>query len=159
NDTRPAYPASYQIDNVVSVAAIDRKGELASFSNYGASSVHLAAPGVEIYSTIPGGYAAWSGTSMATPHVSGVAALLKAAEPNLTCSEIKERMLATSRPLGTLRGKIQTGGVVNACCAVANEAAPADPADPVHWTPREEPFSTPHPYPSDAEITHTVHVP
>ncbi|MCA9796170.1 MAG: S8 family serine peptidase, partial [Candidatus Eremiobacteraeota bacterium] len=69
NDSRPGYPASYDLPNIVSVAAIDKNGRLASFSNYGATSVDLAAPGGGIYSTLPGGgYGNKSGTSMATPH-------------------------------------------------------------------------------------------
>jgi subtilisin family serine protease len=75
NDTTPTYPASYAVPNVVAVAATSNQDALASFSNYGAASVHLGAPGVQVLSTIPGAtYAYFSGTSMATPHVSGAAA-------------------------------------------------------------------------------------
>ncbi len=83
-DRRPHYPSSYKLPNVVSVAALNRKDELAGFSNYGAKSVHIAAPGAEILSTWPGDdYREASGTSMATPVVSGVAALIISGGPAL----------------------------------------------------------------------------
>ncbi len=93
NDKKPTYPANYKVDNVISVGALDGKGERASFSNYGEKTVHVFAPGVKIYSTVQGNrYKKMSGTSMACPHVAGVAGLLLASEPNLTYSDIKERL-------------------------------------------------------------------
>ena len=96
NDTTPFFPASYQPtpDNVISVAATDSTDKFASFSNYGAQSVDLAAPGVNIYSTVPGGYGTKSGTSMATPHVVGAAALIWAADPSLAMDQVRGRLLA-----------------------------------------------------------------
>lgn len=83
NDDRPVYPATYDVANIISVAAIDNRGNVASFSNVGKKTVHIAAPGVNILSSVRGGsYDSWSGTSMATPHVSGVAALVWAHEPS-----------------------------------------------------------------------------
>jgi thermitase len=81
NDVTPSYPASYTNPNIISVAATDDDDGLASFSNFGVQSVDLGAPGVGILSTVPGGYARYSGTSMASPHVAGVAALIKSQNP------------------------------------------------------------------------------
>lgn len=97
NDAKATYPANYQLDNVMSVGAMDGKGKKASFSNWGQRTVHIFAPGVRIYSTVQGNkYKNMSGTSMACPHVSGVAGLLWANEPNLTYLEVKERLMNTA---------------------------------------------------------------
>lgn len=146
NDARPTYPANYDVSNVMSVAAIDNRGELASFSCYGKTTVHVAAPGVDILSTTPGGFKSWSGTSMATPHVSGVAALVLANEPEISMANLKERLIATSRPIAGLRNKVYTGGIVNAYHALTNTAAPVDPFDPYYWPIIVESISTAHPY-------------
>ena len=118
-DKRPHYPSGYQLPNVISVAALDRKDQLASFSNYGAKTVHVAAPGKEILSTWLGGaYEEHSGTSMATPFVAGVAGLVLSVEPNLSVKELRERLLGTVDKLDALQGKVVTGGRVNAARAV-----------------------------------------
>lgn len=117
NDAVPHYPSSHDVDNVVAVAAIDRNGLLASFSNYGASSVDIGAPGVAILSctaTSDSSYASFNGTSMASPHVAGVAALLKSQYPAASVVELKNRLLITSRPLLSLAGRVETGGMVDA---------------------------------------------
>ena len=94
NDTSPHYPSSYGLDNIISVAATSNNDNLAYFSNYGLYSVDIGAPGVSIFSTVHlNNYGTKSGTSMATPHVAGVAALLLAQDPNLTIKEIKWRIL------------------------------------------------------------------
>ncbi len=128
NDSTPQYPASYDNPNVVSVAAIDRNGNLASFSNFGQSTVHLAAPGKDILSTVRGGgYASYSGTSMATPHVSGVAALLAGREASLTADQIKDRLLSTVKPLPGLNGLVVAPGTVDAFNALTSAFAPLPP--------------------------------
>lgn len=147
NDESPSYPASYTVPNIISVAAVDNKGQLAYFSCYGRRSVHVGAPGVNVYSSIPGGYDSWSGTSMATPHVTGVAALLLANEPNMKAEEVKERLIRTSKPLSGLRGKVASAGMVNAFFALTNQEAPADPNDPARWVNTQElSVSSDHPY-------------
>jgi subtilisin family serine protease len=103
NDVEPSYPGNFEFDNIVSVAAIDEEGNLASFSNYGATTVDIAAPGVGIDSTYPGNrYARLSGTSMATPHVTGGLALLFASEPTLTWQEALARLYLSGRERGAL---------------------------------------------------------
>lgn len=118
-DRSPHYPASYELPNVISVAALNRKDELASFSNYGAKRVHLAAPGVDILSTwLDGAFEEHSGTSMATPEVAGVAALVLAVDPDLSVKELRERLFKSVDKLDSLDGKVSTGGRINAALAV-----------------------------------------
>ncbi len=113
-DVSPMYPAAYDVANVISVAATDANDQLASFSNYGATTVDLGAPGVNIYSTKPGNqYGSLSGTSMACPHVSGAAALMWSQLPNSTYTQIRDRILSTVDPASALSGKTVTGGRLN----------------------------------------------
>lgn len=133
NDQSPAYPASYDVPNVVSVAAIDSDGNIAGFSNYGAASVDIAAPGVDILSTTPGAtYATYSGTSMATPHVSGALALLFAADPSLSAGQAITRLYEAGVSLGTLNGVVRTGRTLNVNRMVRNqtEDVPPPPSTP-----------------------------
>ncbi len=121
NDKRPHYPSNYNLPNVISVAALDRNDNLASFSNFGIKSVHIAAPGREILSTwLNGDYREASGTSMATPYVAGVAALILASEPKLSVEKLRERVLKSVDRLDSLDGKIESGGRINAAKALGN---------------------------------------
>lgn len=119
NDTTPAYPSNFNLDNIVSVAAVDNNNKLASFSNYGATSVDLAAPGVNILSTLPNDqYGMLSGTSMATPMVTGVLALVWSEHPSWNYQQVINQVLTTVDPVPGLQGKVLTGGVVDAARAV-----------------------------------------
>jgi thermitase len=119
NDNRPHYPSNYDLPNVVSVAATDRGDQLTSFSNFGVKTVHIAAPGREIESTWLGdSYREASGTSMATPHVAGVAALILAREPNMSVAQLRQRLLAAVDKLPSLAGKVKSGGRLNAAKAL-----------------------------------------
>jgi subtilisin family serine protease len=114
NDLDPEYPCAYLLSNVVCVAASDNRDRLAPFSNYGDLAVDLAAPGVDIVSTVPGGGYGWaSGTSMATPHVAGAAALLWAASPGSSVSQIKSALLEGVDPVAAFAGRTVTGGRLN----------------------------------------------
>ena len=113
-DSKPQYPASYPNANVIAVAAIDKTGAKASWSNYGATSVDLGAPGVSVYSTLPNNtYGSYSGTSMATPHVTGAAALYASTHPGSTAAQIKSAILSNTTPTPSLAGKCVTGGRLN----------------------------------------------
>jgi len=146
NDASPSYPASYTSEAIISVAATDRNDRLASFSNFGTTSVDVAAPGVGILSTTPNGsYASFSGTSMATPHVAGTVALLAAARPEATAAQIRAAILGSARPVAGLAGSVATGGVLDAAAALAAlGTAPAPTPTP---TPNPEPNPEPTPVP------------
>ena len=112
-DSRPSYPASYPNSNIISVAAIASNGSIASFSNYGVTSVDLGAPGVGVYSTLPSGYGSYSGTSMATPHVTGAVALYASTHSGANAATIKAAILNSAVSTGSLAGKTVTGGRLN----------------------------------------------
>jgi len=121
NDKAPHYPSSYTSANIIAVAAITSAGAKSSFSNYGATSVDLGAPGSGIWSTVPvrskgvlkSGYASYSGTSMATPHVTGAAALYAATHPGATAAQIKGAILGSAASTASLTGKTVSGGRLN----------------------------------------------
>jgi subtilisin family serine protease len=124
-NSTPRYPAAFDLDNVVSVAATDHNDALASFSNYDPSWVDLAAPGVSVLSTYAGNtYRSLNGTSMATPHVSGAAALVLAANPSLSTAALKATLMNSVDPLASLAGKTVTGGRLNVARAVGAPELP-----------------------------------
>ncbi len=142
NDTAASYPSNYDTtvgtstesaasyDSVVAVAAIDSNGNLASFSNYGKNTVDLGAPGVGIYSTLPtNSYGSYSGTSMATPHVTGAAALYASAHPGATADQIKQALLNTAIPTASLNGKTVTGGRLDVSGALLSDSTPTTAPD------------------------------
>lgn len=119
NDVNPYYPSSYNSTNLIAVASIDRYDNISSFSNYGLISVDLGAPGSVIQSTtLNNTYGNKSGTSMATPHVSGIAGLVFGYYPNITSEEVITRIMNSTDPVPDLLNKTLTGGRVNAYKAI-----------------------------------------
>ncbi len=142
-DSTPVYPGCYNTavgtstesaadyDAVISVTAIDSSGNKASFANYGAITVDLGAPGVSINSTLPPDtYGAYSGTSMATPHVTGAVALYASVNPGATAFEIKDALLKAVKETPSLVGKTSTGGRLDLSTVIAPTTPPSPPAAP-----------------------------
>lgn len=125
-DAIPHFPSGYGLDGIISVAASDHNDRLAGFSNFGLNTVDIAAPGVDILSTLPGGgYGLNSGTSMAAPHVSGVAALLAGRNPDLSVNELKAAILLGADPIDVMRGTSVTGARLNAHKSLLVSSLPA----------------------------------
>jgi subtilisin family serine protease len=117
-ETSSCYPAEYANANVIAVASITSTGAISSFSNYGSTTIDIGAPGSGVWSTVPGSggkssYASYNGTSMATPHVSGAAALYAALNPGKTAAQIKDAILNSATPTTSLSGRTVTGGRLN----------------------------------------------
>jgi subtilisin family serine protease len=145
NDSAASYPSNYSTlsasstepaasyEAVIAVAAIDSGGSKASWSSYGATTVDLGAPGVSVLSTVPtNGYAYYSGTSMATPHVTGAVALYASAFPAATASEIRTALLGNTLPTASLAGITVTGGRLNLAGLFGAAEPPVTPPADVH---------------------------
>lgn len=136
NDSVAAFPASYDLANIVAVLATNFSDERASFSSYGAQTVDVGAPGQGILSTVPNnGYAVFDGTSMATPHVTGILGLLKAQDPSRTPQELKNLVMAGGDPIPAITGMTLSGRRVSlqgslGCMhqVITNRYAPASDA-------------------------------
>lgn len=162
NDASPSYPASYDVPNMVSVAATTAQNTLASFSSYGRNTVHIGAPGHNILSTVPGGkYDVYSGTSMATPHVSGVLGLLLAKEGRMDHRALRARLTLTGVPVAALRGKTVTASRIDAYNLLTDtrpeRSGPKDNA----WMKKtlDAALESAHPYADNSSITKTIKVP
>jgi serine protease len=130
NDKKDYFPGNFELDNLLVVAASDRNDQRLGISSYGATNVDVTAPGEDIYSTIPGGYAKKSATSFATPHVTGLAGLIASAYPELTPLQIKERIIYSSDRIPALRDVSLSGGRINAAAALENDTvAPGAPTN------------------------------
>jgi subtilisin family serine protease len=147
NDVVPRYPSSYDVPNVIAVAASDQSDNLSSFSNYGPTTVDLAAPGSLIYSTLSGGtYGFLSGTSMAAPQVTAAVALLNAGKPGLTVAAARSAILASADTIPSMVGKTVTGGRLNISGAMNSlgltpVVPPVPPPPPPPPTPALQPFT------------------
>jgi subtilisin family serine protease len=138
--TNVTYPAAYNLPSQVTVASTTPTDALSSFSSYGTVTTHLGAPGSSIYSTVlNGGYAYYSGTSMATPHVAGTAALMKAANPALTAADLKASLLASVDVVSGLSGKVSTGGRLNVLKALNAIGVVPSPSSPPPAVPSPSP--------------------
>jgi hypothetical protein len=146
NDIVPRYPSSYDVPNVIAVASSDQADSLSSFSNYGPTTVDLAAPGSLIYSTLSGGtYGYLSGTSMASPQVAGAIALLNAGKPGLTVAQTRVAILSSTDVIPSMVGKTVTGGRLNINGAMValglTPVTPPVPPPPTPPTPAPLPFT------------------
>lgn len=141
-DLQAYYPCAYPAPNIVCIGASTASDGVASFSNYGAGGVDLAAPGTAILSTkssaktgVAGNYVTYQGTSMATPHVAGAAALLKSYDPQLTVTEIKSRLMTHAEPVAAWQGKSVTGGRLDVAAALGGTPSPV--SSTVYRTPSQ----------------------
>ena len=123
NDANPSYPSSYEHGSVLSVASTTSTDAMSGFSQWGLTSVDMGAPGSAVLSTIPGGYSSFSGTSMATPHVAGAAALVLSVNPELNVLELKELLMNSGDENADLAGKTVSGKRLNVYTALID----ADP--------------------------------
>jgi subtilisin family serine protease len=162
NDSSPQYPSNYQVDNVISVAAHTNGDSMATFTCYGKRTVHVAAPGHNILSTTPNnGYKVFSGTSMATPHVSGVLGLLLSQTGRQDVKAIRERLMITTVPGAAYRRTTISGGRVDAYNFLTDTRIPRQGPDDSLWRTESltEVFQTTHPYANNAKISKSYSFP
>jgi hypothetical protein len=159
NDYRASYPANYKLPNIVSVGASNNLDEKAYFSNYGRGNVHVMAPGQEIYSTLPNNqYGPLSGTSMAAPQVSGIAALILSVNPDLSPLSIRERLIRTSEPLYSLKAFVQAQGRINAFNAINNIVPAIDHPSESEWQDFPFALESTHPYERNANSSQELKI-
>lgn len=162
SDNSPHYPAGYQLENVIAVAATTNLDTLASFSTYGKRTVHIAAPGHMVYSSVPGGrYDTFSGTSMATPHVVGAAALLWGTDPKMTYAEVKDRLLRSRDFVAGMARKVAASGRLNVYNAINGIYPPSPEPAESDWRDATlaNPIESEHPYKDNAKAEWTVEGP
>jgi thermitase len=153
NDNRDAstsYPCAYDEPNVLCVGASTQHDRRAWFSNFSATAVDLFAPGTNVVSSVPAGYETMSGTSMASPHAAGAAALVAAAHPSWSPALIKQALMKTAAPRAELAGEAVTGGRLDAAAAVAWAPAGEPTAQPPQLQPAPSPAPPPAPSPDPA---------
>ena len=161
-DGSPHYPANYQVDNVIAVAASTNRDTLASFSTFGKHTVHIAAPGNNILSSVPGNnYDTFSGTSMATPHVSGAAALLWSTDMKMTYADIKDRLIRSRDFVPTLARKVASAGRLNIYNAINGIYPPSPEPAESDWRDFDagQTIESEHPYKDKTDQTWTVQGP
>jgi thermitase len=162
NDLKPHYPSDYDSPNIISVAATDASDALTMQSNFGAGSVDVAAPGADIYSTLPDSkYGIMNGTSSSTAFVTGALGLLLSREKNLSVVEIKSRLISTSVEQDNLRNKIKPGGGrIDVYNLLKNIRPPRISEKNLVWEDVPiEPFESLHPYVDRTELTKTIKIP
>ncbi|MBF0205672.1 MAG: S8 family serine peptidase [Oligoflexia bacterium] len=162
NDSSPQYPANYQVENVISVAAHNINDALSNFSCYGKNTVHVAAPGENILSTVlNGAYATLSGTSMATPHISGAIGLLLSKEGRIPFAALKNRLLNTATPAVAYKGKVLARGRLNLYNLLTDTRPPKFEPNPEEWVRYRLPevIESSHPYKENENFYKTVTFP
>ncbi|MBT4790639.1 MAG: S8 family serine peptidase [Halobacteriovoraceae bacterium] len=162
NDYVPHYPSSYDVDNVISVGAHNISDELASFSCYGKTSVHILAPGRNILSTIPNNsYAVYSGTSMATPYVTGAVGLYLALNGKTDPKTLRDDLMNSSVYGEQYGRKTLSGGRLDAYNFLAQITIPRpEKPDPSSWISLQvDPFQSAHPYIGGLPLSKTYQVP
>lgn len=161
NNSQPHYPSSYEVDNIISVAAHNYNDQLAFFSCYGSKTVHVAAPGRNILSTIPNNsYDIYSGTSMATPHVTGVVGLYIAHHGRVDVAQLRDELMKSSVYGRAYGRKTISKGRVDAYNFLTGVVTPrpAEP-NPNDWVSQVESYESTHPYANGAATSKKFTIP